>query len=129
MTFVKIPTCKNILFGVLLFFVTFNVIVLFSNVYGDSIILSNSSEVQNLNITTKSHPLSENIIENKKMNQTSEKNFPSIKQTNDTKTVIEVFPIIFEEAPINDDSNSSDSTVLSLDRNNTLNVGNNTEFL
>ncbi|MGH9980463.1 MAG: hypothetical protein ACRD6U_02780, partial [Nitrososphaeraceae archaeon] len=129
MKFVKIPTCKNILFGVLLFFVTFNVIVIFSHAYGDSIILSNSSEVQNLNKTTQSHPLSENIIDNKTINQTQEKNFHPVKQINDTDTVIEVFPITFEESLTKDDSDTSESNVLSLEQNNTMKVGNNTEFL
>ena len=129
MKFVKIPTCKNILCGVLLFFITFNVIVLFSNAYGDLIILSNSSEVQNLNQTAKSAPLSENIIETKKINETSEKYIPSIKHINDTDTVIEVFPMTFEESLTKDDSNSSESNVLSLELNNTLQVVNNTESL
>ncbi|HEU5460841.1 MAG TPA: hypothetical protein VFU79_01070, partial [Nitrososphaeraceae archaeon] len=129
MKFVKIPTCKNILLGVLLFFITFNVIVLFSNAYGDLIILSNSSEVQNLNQTAKSAPLSENIIETKKINETSEKYIPSIKHINDTDTVIEVFPMTFEESLTKDDSNSSESNVLSLELNNTLQVVNNTESL
>ena|SRR5688500_18954395 len=121
MKFVKIPTCKNILFGVLLFFVTFNVIVIFSHAYGDSIILSNSSEIQNK--TTKSHPLSENIIDNKTINQTQDKNFPPVKQINDTDTVIEVFPITFEESLTKDYSDTSESNVSSLDQNNTLKVG------
>ena len=84
---------------------------------------------KNLNKTTKSHPLSENIIDNKTINQTQDKNFPPVKQINDTDTVIEVFPITFEESLTKDDSDTSESNVSSLDQNNTLKVGNNTEFL
>ena len=132
MKLVKIDTCKN-LFCILLFFVTlFSIIVLFSNAYGEPVnvnSLSNSSHVQDLNKTTNSHSLSENIIDNKKANQLTEKFFAQIKQINDTKAVIEVFPITFDGAVIKNDTNSSQSDLLSLHKNDTFQEVNNTEFL
>src|SRR5215207_492753 len=132
MKLVKIDTCKN-LFCILLFFVTlFSIIVLFSNAYGEPInvnILSNSSHLQDLNKTTNSHSLSENIIDNKKANQLTEKFFAQIKQINDTKAVIEVFPITFDGSLINNDTNSSQFNLLSLHKNDTFQEVNNTEFL
>ena len=132
MKLVKIDTCKN-LFCILLFFVTFfSIIVLFSNAYGEPVnvnSLSNSSHVQDLNKTTNSHSLSENIIDNKKANQLTEKFFAQIKQINDTKAVIEVFPITFNGAVIKNDTNSSQSDLLSLHKNDTFKEVNNTGFL
>src|ERR671910_610350 len=132
MKLVKIDTCKN-LFCILLFFVTFfSIIVLFSNAYGEPVnvnSLSNSSHVQDLNKTTNSHSLSENIIDNKKANQLTEKFFAQIKQINDTKAVIEVFPITFKGAVIKNDTNSSQSDLLSLHKNDTFKEVNNTGFL
>ncbi|HEX5982454.1 MAG TPA: hypothetical protein VFY77_07300 [Nitrososphaeraceae archaeon] len=132
MKLVKIDTCKN-LFCILLFFVTFfSIIVLFSNAYGEPVnvnSLSNSSDVQDLNKTTNSHSLSENIIDNKKANQLTEKFFALIKQINDTKAVIEVFPITFNGAVIKNDTNSSQSDLLSLHKNDTFKEVNNTGFL
>jgi hypothetical protein len=132
MKLVKIDTCKN-LFCILLFFVTFfSIIVLFSNAYGEPVnvnSLSNSSHVQDLNKTTDSHSLSENIIDNKKANQLTEKFFAQIKQINDTKAVIEVFPITFNGAAIKNDTNSSQSDLLSLHKNDTFKEVNNTGFL
>ena len=132
MKLVKIDTCKN-LFCILLFFVTFfSIIVLFSNAYGEPVnvnSLSNSSHVQDLNKTTNSHSLSANIIDNKKANQLTEKFFAQIKQINDTKAVIEVFPITFNGAVIKNDTNSSQSDLLSLHKNDTFKEVNNTGFL
>ena len=134
MKLVKIDTCKN-LFCILLFFVTFfSIIVFFSNAYGEPLnvnSLSNSSQVQDLNKTTNSHSLSENIIDNKKANQLTEKFFAQIKQINDTKAVIEVFPITFDGAVavIKNDTNSSQFNLLSLHKNDTFQEVNNTEFL
>src|SRR5918994_1453610 len=132
MKLVKIDTCKN-LFCILLFFVTFfSIIVLFSNAYGEPVnvnSLSSSSHVQDLNKTTNSHSLSENIIDNKKANQITEKFFAQIKQINDTKAVIEVFPITFNGAVIKNDTNSSQSDLLSLHKNATFKEVKNTEFL
>ena len=132
MKLVKIDTCKN-LSCILLFFVTlFSIIVLFSNAYGEPVnvnSLSNSSHVQDLNITTNSHSLSENIIDNKKANQLTEKFFAQIKQINDTKAVIEVFPITFNGAVIKNDTNSSQSDLLYLHKNDTFKEVNNTGFL
>src|ERR671910_25676 len=132
MKLVKIDTCKK-LFCILLFFVTFfSIIVLFSNAYGEPVkvnSLSNSSDVQDLNKTTNSHSLSENIIDNKKANQLTEKFFAQIKQINDTKAVIEVFPITFNGAVIKNDTNSSQSDLLSLHKNVTFKEVKNTEFL
>jgi len=132
MKLVKIDTCKN-LFCILLFFVTlFSIIVLFSNAYGEPVnvnSLSNSSQVQDLNKTTISHSLSENIIDNKKANPLTEKFFAQIKQINDTKAVIEVFPITFDGAVIKNDTNSSQFNLLSLHKNDTFQEVNNTEFL
>src|ERR671910_503607 len=132
MKLVKIDTCKN-LFCILLFFVTFfSIIVLFSNAYGEPVnvnSLSNSSHVQDLNKTTNSHSLSENIIDNKKANQLTEKFFAQIKQINDTKAVIEVFPITFNGAVIKNDTNSSQPDLLSLHKNDTFKEVNNTGFL
>jgi hypothetical protein len=131
MKLVKIDTCKNLC--ILLFFVTFlSIIPLFSNAYGEPInvnSLSNSSHVQDFNKTTNSHSLSENIIDNKKANQLTEKFFAQIKQINDTKAVIEVFPLTFDGAVIKDDTNSSQSNLLSLHKNDTSHEVKNTEFL
>src|SRR5829696_7098720 len=135
MKLVKIDTCKN-LFCILLFFVTlFSIIVLFSNAYGEPVNVnslsnsSHSSHVQDLNKTTNSHSHSENIIDNKKANQLTEKYFAQIKQINDTKAIIEVFPITFDGALINNDTNSSQFNLLSLHKNDTFQEVNNTEFL
>ncbi|HEY6657719.1 MAG TPA: hypothetical protein VIZ62_04255, partial [Nitrososphaeraceae archaeon] len=132
MKLVKIDTCKN-LFCILLFFVTlFSIIVLFSNAYGEPVhvnSLSNSPHVQDLNKTTNSHSLSSNIIDNKKANQLTEKFFAQIKQINDTKAVIEVFPITFNGTVIKNETNSSQSDLLSLHKNDTFPEVNNTEFL
>ena len=135
MKLVKIDTCKN-LFCILLFFVTlFSIIVLFSNAYGEPVNVnslsnsSHSSHVQDLNKTTNSHSLSENIIDNKKANQLTEKYFAQIKQINDTKAIIEVFPITFDGAVIKNDTSSSQFNLLSLHKNDTFQEVNNTEFL
>jgi hypothetical protein len=132
MKLVKIDTCKN-LFCILLFFVTlFSIIVLFSNAYGEPVhvnSLSNSPHVQDLNKTTNSHSLSSNIIDNKKANQLTEKFFAQIKEINDTKAVIEVFPITFNGTVIKNETNSSQSDLLSLHKNDTFPEVNNTEFL
>ncbi len=134
MKLVKIDSYKNIFFCVMLLFVTFlNVIILFSNAHGEPInvnSLSNSSAVQDLNKTTNSTFPTENTLDIKKGNKVTEKFFAQIQQINDSKAVIEVFPITPQGAVIkNDDSNFSKSNLLSLSRNDTLDEVNNTEAL
>ena len=134
MKLVKIDSYKNIFFCVMLLFVTFwNVIILFSNAHGEPInvnSLSNSSAVQDLNETTNSTFPTENTLDIKKGNKVTEKFFAQIQQINDSKAVIEVFPITPQGAVIkNNDSNFSKSNLLSLSRNDTLDEVNNTEAL
>ena len=134
MKLVKIDSYKNIFFCVMLLFVTsLNVIILFSNAHGEPInvnSLSNSSAVQDLNETTNSTFPTENTLDIKKGNKVTEKFFAQIQQINDSKAVIEVFPITPQGAVIkNDDSNFSKSNLLSLSRNDTLDEVNNTEAL
>ena len=134
MKLVKIDSYKNIFFCVMLLFVTsLNVIILFSNAHGEPInvnSLSNSSAVKDLNETTNSTFPTENTQDIKKGNKVTEKFFAQIQQINDSKAVIEVFPITPQGAVIkNDDSNFSKSNLLSLSRNDTLDEVNNTEAL
>src|SRR5215212_1782238 len=133
MKLVKIDSCKNIFFCLVLLLVTFfNVILLFSNAYGEQInvnSLLNSSDGQALNKTTNSNFPSENTIDNKEANQVTEKFFAHIKQINESKAVIEVFPITSHGAVLKNDSNSSTSNLLSSSRNYTLNEVNNTKLL
>ena len=133
MKLVKIDSCKNIFFYVVLVFVPFfNVTVLFSNAYGDSINitnLSNHSDVQDSNRTTNSQFPLEISSENNHSNKVMQKFFAQIKQTNDSKAIIEVFPLTSHPANIKDDSNSSKSNLLSLSRNDILNEANNTKLL
>ena len=133
MKLVKIDSCKNIFFYVVLVFVTFfNVTVLFSNAYGDSFNianLSNHSDVQDSNRTTNSQFPLEISSENNHSNKVMEKFFAQIKQTNDSKAIIEVFPLTSHAAIIKDDSNSSKSNLLSLSKNDILNEVNNTKLL
>src|SRR5215212_6002942 len=133
MKLVKIDSCKNIFFCLVLLLVTFfNVILLFSNAYGEQInvnSLLNSSDGQALNKTTNSNFPSENTIDNKEANQVTEKFFAHIKQINESKAVIEVFPITSHGAVLKNDSNSSTSNLLSSSRNYTSNEVNNTKLL
>jgi len=133
MKLVKIDSCKNIFFYVVLVFVPFfNVTVLFSNAYGDSINitnLSNHSDVQDSNRTTNSQFPLEISSENNHSNKVMQKFFAQIKQTNDSKAIIEVFPLTSHPPNIKDDSNSSKSDLLSLSRNDILNEANNTKLL
>ena len=133
MKLVKIDSCKNIFFCLVLLLVTFfNVILLFSNAYGEQInvnSLLNSSDGQALNKTTNSNFPSENTIDNKEANQVTEKFFAHIKQINESKAVIEVFPITSHGAVLENDSNSSTSNLLSSSRNYTSNEVNNTKLL
>src|SRR5215211_3874933 len=133
MKLVKIDSCKNIFFCLVLLLVTcFNVILLFSNAYGEQInvnSLLNSSDGQSLNKTTNSNFPSENTIDNKEANQVTEKFFAHIKQINESKAVIEVFPITSHGAVLKNDSNSSTSNLLSSSRNYTSNEVNNTKLL
>src|SRR5215213_4902567 len=86
MKLVKIDSCKNIFFCLVLLLVTFfNVILLFSNAYGE--------------------------------------------QINESKALIEVFPITSHGAVLKNDSNSSTSNLLSSSRNYTSNEVNNTKLL
>jgi len=97
MKLVKIDSCKNIFFCLVLLLVTFfSVILLFSNAYGEQIYVNSllkSSDGQDLNKTTNSNFPSDNTIDNKEANQVTEKFFAHIKQVNESKAVIEVFPI------------------------------------
>src|SRR5215204_123427 len=133
MKLVKIDSCKNIFFCLVLLLVTFfNVILLFSNAYGEQInvnSLLNSSYGQALNKTTNSNFPSENTIDNKEANQVTEKFFAHIKQINESKAVIEVFPITSHGAVLKNDSSSSTSNLLSSSRNYTSNEVNNTKLL
>src|SRR5215208_2638504 len=133
MKLVKIDSCKNIFFCLVLLLVTFfNVILLFSNAYGEQIYVNsllNSSDGQALNKTTNSNFPSENTIDNKEANQVTEKFFAHIKQINESKAVIEVFPITSHGAVLKNDSNSSTSNLLSSSRNYTSNEVNNTKLL
>src|SRR5215203_3106639 len=133
MKLVKIDSCKNIFFCLVLLLVTFfNVILLFSNAYGEQInvnSLLNSSDGQALNKTTNSNFPSENTIDNKEANQVTEKFFAHIKQINEGKAVIEVFPITSHGAVLKNDSSSSTSNLLSSSRNYTSNEVNNTKLL
>ena len=133
MKLVKIDSCKNIFFYVVLVFVPFfNVTVLFSNAYGDSINitnLSNHSDIQDSNRTTNSQFPLEISSENNHSNKVMQKFFAQIKQTNDSKAIIEVFPLTSHPPNIKDDSNSSKSDLLSLSRNDILNEANNTKLL
>ena len=133
MKLVKIDSCKNMFFCLVLLLVTFfNVILLFSNAYGEQInvnSLLNSSDGQALNKTTNSNFPSENTIDNKEANQVTEKFFAHIKQINESKAVIEVFPITSHGAVLKNDSNSSTSNLLSSSLNYTSNEVNNTKLL
>jgi hypothetical protein len=133
MKLVKIDSCKNIFICLVLLLVTFfNVILLFSNAYGEQInvnTLLNSSDGQDLNKTTNSNFPLENTIDKKEANQVTEKFFAHIKQINESKAVIEVFPITSYRAVLENDSNSSTSHMLSSSINDTANEVNNTKLL
>ncbi|HEX7142803.1 MAG TPA: hypothetical protein VF222_10040, partial [Nitrososphaeraceae archaeon] len=133
MKFGQIPTCENpLLWGVILFGAFLNVILLFSNAYGESINvndLANFTILENLNKTTKSHTLLENELDNIKNDQLKEKFVAQIKLIDDKKAVIKVIPISFKNSSLKEEFESPKSNLLSLDRNDTGKSANKTDVL
>ncbi|MGZ5491444.1 MAG: hypothetical protein ACXWE6_11965, partial [Nitrososphaeraceae archaeon] len=133
MKFGQIPTCENpLLWGVILFGAFLNVILLFSNAYGESINvndLANFTILENLNKTTKSHTLLENELDNIKTDQLKENFVAQIKLIDDKKAVIKVIPISFKNSSLKEEFESPKSNLLSTDRNDTEKSANKTDVL
>lgn len=133
MKFGQIPTCENpLLWGVILFGAFLNVILLFSNAYGESINvndLANFTILENLSKTTKSHTLLENELDNIKTDQLKEKFVAQIKLIDDKKAVIKVIPISFENSSLKEEFESPKSNLLSSDRNDTWKSANKPDVL